>query len=203
MTTLAAIRADPLLAAATMVLADGREVVTRPLAGDDAAPLAAFLAGLSPQARALFAPHAFDRATVERVCELHGASESLRLVGVDGERVVAYGILELGVGAGELARYRRLGLHLDPGADCAVGLAVADELQGQGLGSGLLAHLVALARRLGRRRLVLSGGVQAANGRARSLYGRHGLETVGSFEAPPGSTSFDMWLDLTRPGAGA
>ncbi|NCT92465.1 GNAT family N-acetyltransferase [Cellulomonas sp. APG4] len=58
-----------------------------------------------------------------------------------------------------------------------LGMAVARAHHGRGVGSALLAGLLAQAQRLGWRALSLS--VEDGNVAARSLYARHGFVTVG------------------------
>jgi ribosomal protein S18 acetylase RimI-like enzyme len=72
---------------------------------------------------------------------------------------------------------------------------VSDEFQNRGLGSLMMKHVIAVARRLGRRRMILSGGTQATNARAIHFYQKHGFRKVGEFETP-GMNNFDMVLEL-------
>ncbi|MCC7361049.1 MAG: GNAT family N-acetyltransferase [Anaerolineales bacterium] len=65
--------------------------------------------------------------------------------------------------------------------------SVADAYQGQGLGRLLMERTIELARRLGRRRMLLLGGAQADNARAIALYRRLGFTAAGRFEQPRGA----------------
>ena len=76
---------------------------------------------------------------------------------------------------GEIAGYA--GLYAIPGADADVQtVAVDPRRQGAGIGTGLVAELLAEARRRGCHRVFLE--VAADNERAQSLYGRAGFERV-------------------------
>jgi len=150
----------------------------------------------------VYGPHLFDQPTADRLCAEIDPSQLIRMIAVlreDGdEKVIAYFILQLGVGAHELQRYSSVGIALDPALDCLVAPSVADAYQSQGLGSLLMPHVFAVARRLGRRRVVLMGGVYQANERAVHFYKKMGFQAVGTFASSehPDRPSYDMYLDL-------
>jgi len=56
---------------------------------------------------------------------------------------------------------------------------VRDDEQGSGLATRLLAETARIALREGRNRLILWGGVQPENRRARRFYEREGFSEVG------------------------
>jgi GNAT superfamily N-acetyltransferase len=216
--TVSDIQSDPSCIAASLSAPSGLQVTFRPLAAGDAGILGPYFAGLSQDTRRRFAPHAFDQATADRLCATIDYAGTIPMVATipmaatipmvatipmiatvqDGpqERVVAYFICALGVAPVERERYARAGLSLDPLTDCTVAPSVADAYQDRGLGSCLMGHLIQVARRLGRKRLVLMGGVQATNARAVHYYQKHGFRTVSTFESPAGLLNHDMMLDL-------
>lgn len=182
-----------------IVTANGALLTLRPLAANDALRLGAYFVGLSAATRRRFGPHPLDAATAARLCASLNPAQILRMVATigDEEAVVAYVILQLGVSEHEQARYARAGLALDPALDCTVAPSVADAYQNLGIGSPCLVALIDMARNLGRRSMVLLGGVQATNERAVHFYRKHGFETVGSFEYPIGVVNLDMRRLLT------
>ena len=200
------VQSDPSCIAASLSAPSGLQVTFRPLAAGDAGILGPYFAGLSPETRRRFAPHAFDQETADRLCATIDYAGTIPMVATipmiatvqDGpqERVVAYFICVLGVAPVERERYARAGVELDPLTDCTVAPSVADAYQDRGLGSCLMGHLIQVARRLGRKRLVLMGGVQATNARAVHYYQKHGFRTVSTFESPAGFYNHDMVLDL-------
>ena len=72
---------------------------------------------------------------------------------------------------------------------------MADAYQQRGLGSALFPRLVDAARRLGRRRIVLWGGVRADNPRAEYFYRKLGFVECGQFQTRD-TNNYDMLLAL-------
>jgi GNAT superfamily N-acetyltransferase len=112
------------------------------------------------------------------------------------EKVIAYFIFILGTTDSDQKHYQQVGITLDPATDCTVAPSVADAFQNQGVGSPLMRHLIRVARRLGRKRMLLLYGVQSTNLRAVHFYQKHGFRQVGTFEHPAGQFNHDMILDL-------
>ncbi len=118
---------------ADVVLRDGSTVHVRPVKPSDLAAVRAFLQGLSLNSRAFrfFSAGAnLERAAAQAIAVDH--VNRYGLVATHGERVVGH------------AMYVRL----DP-RHAEAAFAVADELQGHGLGTILLAHLAEAARDAG------------------------------------------------------
>jgi diamine N-acetyltransferase len=183
---------------ATVRLPSGQEVLVRPLRSDDASRLGGYLRGLSPESRGRYKPHRFDQQTVDAMCAALDYRDILRLVatvpGASGERIVAYMLLKIGVWEEDQRRYQALGIPLDPDRDGTFAPSVADDYQNQGLGSQMLRHILQLAPKLGRRRIVLWHGVQATNDRAVHFYTRWGFRKVGEFFTD--KNNYDMIFDL-------
>jgi ribosomal protein S18 acetylase RimI-like enzyme len=127
-------------------------------------PLEVFLRALAEHGDGRrFAPHASDGETLDRVCN-HGGAD-LYYVLVAGRRVLAYGLLR----------------GWDEGYDVpSLGVAVAPDMRGHGLGRLVMSLLHAAARLRGARRVRLR--VDPQNAVARHLY-----ESVGyRFETSEG-----------------
>ncbi|NKB72420.1 MAG: GNAT family N-acetyltransferase [Candidatus Latescibacteria bacterium] len=185
--------------AAEKVLASGQAVSLRPLQADQAAALGAYFTALSPASRRVYGPHPFEQETADDFCAQLDSARTLRLLAWTdvggGEEVVAYFIVELGVRQGDRQRYDKLGLELDENTDCTLAPSVVDAYQSQGLGSLMMVHLLEVLPRLGRRRLLLWGGVRADNPRAVHFYRKFGFRPVGEFAAG-GTNNYDMIVDL-------
>jgi GNAT superfamily N-acetyltransferase len=95
----------------------------------------------------------------------------------------------------DIARYQEAGIHLVV-TDRRFGPILADDYQGKGVGTQIFPLIADVARRFGRKRIILFGGVLAGNPRAIRYYEKHGLRPVGSFTGRDGAQSYDMILDL-------
>ncbi len=198
--TLDALKADPGLIAATLTMPDGTPVLFRPLGPGDAGMLGEYFLSLSDETKRRYGPHPFDQATADQLCANIDLGHTLRMIGVLDEggrpRIVAYIILLLGITEGDRAHYARNGIALDPDADCTLAPSLADAYQNRGWGTVMMRHLIDVARRLGRKRMVLMWGTQATNSRAIRFYEKLGFRYIATFEEPPGVFNREMILDL-------
>jgi len=183
----------------SIALRDGTAVHLRALVAADGARLGAYFENLSAATRARFGPHPLDRATADQLCATLDPSRTLRFVATlaADDLIIAYCILMLHVTEHEQARFAQYGLELISTLDCTVAPSVADAYQNQGLGVPLMKHVIDCARQLGRRCVVLLGGVQVTNERAVHVYQRLGFRTMGTFEYPGGCWNADMRLELS------
>lgn len=190
---------DPMLVSVGVALSTGESVVLRPLAPNDANVLGVYFLSLSNETKRRYGPHPFDQATADRLCAENDYAHTIRMLATtsDGdERVIAYFILVLGVGENDASRYAKLGMMLNTATDCTLAPSVADDYQDKGLGSVMMRHVLVTARKLSKQRMVLMGGVQATNARAKHFYEKHGFKWMGDFEEPAGRNNHDMILDL-------
>ena len=193
------LRANPMQVAATLSY-DETPVLFRPVLPGDATILGDYFLSLSEQTKQRYGPHRFDRETAEELIATTDHAHTLRMIATvpsgETEHVIAYIILIQGIREDDAARYELLNMPLNADTDCTLAPSVADVYQSKGLGTVLLKHLKLVARRLGRTRMVLWGGTQASNERAIHYYHKHGFQTVGEFQEPPGHNNYDMIMDL-------
>ena len=198
--TPADIEVDPAVIAETVALPSGEQVMLRPLTRNDAGILGPYFLGLSEDTKRRYGPHPFDQATADTLCAETQYANTVRMLMTTGsgadERVIAYFILVLGVWDDDRDRYAKRQMPLDVTTDCTLAPSVADAYQSKGVGSLIMQHVIATARRLGKTRMVLWGGVQATNIRAKNFYTKYGFRHVGDFENPPGRNNHDMILTL-------
>ncbi len=148
-------------------LRDGSTVRVRPVTAADAEALAAFLRELSPDDRRYRFFGTVDPDAAARAMAAATGPDDHGLVALSGvpERVVAH------------AQYSR-----PPGGTVAeVAFAVADALQGRGLGTLLLAHLAEHAHAAGVE--LLDAHVMADNRRMLDVFRRSGFPTIIRNEA--------------------
>lgn len=169
----------------TLTARNGTSLEIRPLTAGEIPALRRFNAGLSPETRSVFLPHAYDEATLARYVERHAAGLDLIYVLGDGPAVVGYFFLW------EFDRPVPL-----------LGVGLADAWQGQGLGEPLLRRLIAEASRAGREGVELT--TVTTNARAFALYRRVGFAACGEVDNVAGDgrvvREYRMFLPL-KPGA--
>ena len=158
---------------ADVVLHDGSTVHLRPLREEDAAGLREFFAGLSLESRAFrFFSGAVDLERVAATLADVDYAERYGLVAIRGDaRIVAHGLYVGG-----------------PEGRAEVAFAVAEELQGHGLGTILLAHLAEVAGEHGYATFVAN--VRPQNRRMIEMFGESGLAT--EIVAEPGVLRVEM-----------
>ncbi|WP_067797519.1 GNAT family N-acetyltransferase [Actinomadura formosensis] len=198
MLTLTEIAEDPLVLTRRLRLRDGSEVLFRPLAHADAAHLARFLEALSPESRRLSTFDGYDFAAARELCAAIARYDKLRLVleEVRSGRIVGLLEFSLDLTSADIARYREAGVRLAETTDCRFGPTLADDYQDRGVGTLIFPLVTEVARRLGRTRIILWGGVLGDNPRAIRYYEKNGFQPVGSFIGEDGLRSLDMILDL-------
>jgi len=194
---------DPHCISASLTLPSGGKFIFRPLEAHDANSLGRYFLGLSADTKHRYGPHPFDQATADTLCATIDYRETIRFIAVlpstEAKRageVIAYFIFVPGIADAEIKRYEPLGLPLSSTTDCTIAPSVADAYQNAGLGSILMRHIYEVARFLGFRRMVLMGGVQAANERGVHFYKKLGFRYTGTFQHPPGFDNYDMIVDL-------
>ncbi len=198
--TLATIAENPDDFSTRFELATGEQLILRPLIPGDVEKLARFLADLSPESRRLSTFSSYDRATARELCDAIARYDKLRFAVVEqtapDEPIV--GLLEFSfdLTAGDILRYTKHNSPLNPATDCRFGPTLADEWQNRGIGSLLLPPLFAVARRFGRTRIILWGGVLADNARAIRYYAKNGFVHVGNFRNDEGLACCDMIVTL-------
>ncbi|MFD1831266.1 GNAT family N-acetyltransferase [Streptomyces desertarenae] len=197
MLTLTAVAEDPLVLTQRLSLDDGSEVVFRPLTSADVDHLAAFLEGLSAESRRLSTFDGYDLGAARELCDAVARYDKLRLVleEVPSGRVVGLLEFSLDLHPSDIARYRRAGIRLTA-TDCRFGPTLADDYQGRGVGTQVFPLIADVARRFGKRRIILWGGVLTDNPRAIHYYEKQGFRTVGPFAGADGTQALDMILDL-------
>lgn len=172
------------------------ELPLRLLQQTDSDKLSDYFSQLSAATRQYFAPHPFDQATVASICATLNPAEIVRLVVTDAndERILAYTLLLNGTVPSDTRRLEALGIDLDPSTDCSLAPSIADAYQSQGVGKFIMEKALSIAQATGKQRIILWGGVQAANQRAVNYYQKYGFVTINEFER--NGLKYDMWRTL-------
>ena len=186
---------NPQAADHTIVLKDGTRLDTRLHRSTDSRRLAHYFTHLSEATRRVYGPHPFTAEQAHAFCRDVNYADTLRLLALDSERIVAYFILRLGILNSDFDRYALRNQRLNDHTDCTLAPSVADDYQERGVGSALFPLLSQLADRLDRKRVVLWGGVRADNPRAVHFYEKFGFVEWGQFKTKD-TNNYDMLLEL-------
>ena len=156
-----------------------RGLVFRSLETADLEALGTFYGGLSARTREFWHRQANARTLAREHCDAIDRFDKLRLVADDGIMIVAVFELSFSIPKEDHERFAVYGLSLDERTDARFGPCVRDDEHGSGLAPRLFAETARIAWREGRSRLILWGGVQHENHRARRFYEREGFSEVG------------------------
>lgn len=144
----------------TLKLKNGGDVAYRRLRSGDEAALRAFHESLSERSRDLFTPHAYDDATLTKAIQRSEKDQDRVYVVLDGERIAAYFFL----------------WWFDTPFP-VLGIGIADDFQGLGLGKHLMNILLADAEAADRDGVELTTALD--NARAKALYEKVGFTCLG------------------------
>ena len=170
----------------TLISRSGSKLTARPLVSGDVEKLQAFHRSLSEETKSRFTPHAYDAETISTYIARSASGEDL--------------ILVLQSDTGEIVGYFFLWEFQEPVP--LLGIGLADEWQGEGLGPQLMQLLIDHARAADREGIELT--TVPDNERAYRLYESCGFDYLGDVENVAGDgrvvVERRMFLPLT-PGA--
>ena len=168
-------------------------MICRLLNANDVESLAAYFNALGQETRRRYGPPPFDITTAEKLCKGDDSS-LLCYVAEHDTGIVAYTVVKKGYLHFEEERYQAYGLELNHDLDFTIAPSVADAWQSKGVGSQLMEFVLSdLKKRSGGKgKVLLWGGVQETNDRARNFYVKFGFNDIGWFEHNGGN--IDMVL---------
>lgn len=158
------------------------EFLIREALPNDAAALETYYASLSKQTRQRFAPHSFAKDALEEMLQQEQHYKMLIVVDPSTDKVVAYFIAKLQMFPYDVERWNRYGVALNDHDFALLAPSVADAYQSRGLGKRLLEFMKSILKEMGRKHLILWGGVQATNSNALAFYEKNGFKYAGKFE---------------------
>jgi len=194
--TMSEIANNPKLATSEVVLGNGEKVVLRPLEPNDISKLADFLQGLSKETRRLSTFEGYDMKTAKELCDAINKYDKLRFV-IENSGKDIVGLIELSFGFPEsdVERYKNAGYELNTDTDLRFGPTLTDDYQNVGLGSKVFPCIVEIAKKFGKHRIILWGGVLKDNERAIHYYEKQGFKKVGYFTKDD-AEHLDMAIEL-------
>lgn len=184
-------------------LSNGEEEILRPLQPGDVSRLGNFLMDLSEETKRFVMSAGSVLPSASELCEAIDKYDKLRFVvetvptSDAPKRIIGLMEFSLGVPDGDIERYKSAGYELNEDTDCRFGPTIADDYQNVGLGTKLFPYVTDIAQKLGKKRIILWGGVLKDNERAIHYYKKHGFKVVGTF-TDGGEEMVDMILDLNE-----
>jgi len=175
----------------------GEEITLRPLQQPDTQKLTTFLENLSLGTRKLSTFDSYDAVTAKELCDAISKYDKLRFV-LENQDKEIIGLIEFTFDIPEnvVEQYKGYGIDLDIDNTCRFGPTLADDYQSKGLGSLVFPYVIKIAELLGKKYIILYGGVFADNIRAIKYYEKHGFKVVGKYTDEDGRKSVDMILDI-------
>ena len=145
-------------------------------------------------------PRGRHSTTAQQLCAIANPEDPHRFVAViNGGKaleIIGYMILSPDIGQSDRDRY---GDTVPWATTVCLAPVIADAYQSQGIGAPMGQHLMRCARQMGKTHVILMGGVQASNERARRFYAKLGFDEAREFWTDYGTRmlNYDMLLDLS------
>ncbi len=197
--TLPHIAENPHLLTALITTRDGEKLVIRPLEAADAPQLGEFLSALSPRTRHLSIFPSYDLVAAHDMCDAIAKYDKLRFVvenSASPRRIIGLIEFSFAIMESDIARYAANNIALDPATDCRFGPTLADDYQSKGIGTLVAPFILDVARKFGKSRIILWGGVLVDNPRAIRYYEKIGFKALGQFTTSDNFAAMDMILTL-------
>lgn len=178
-------------------LPSSQHVVLRALKTMDVQKLTMFLENLSSETRRLSTFPSYDSVTAQEFCDVIDKYDKQRYV-LETPAGELVGLLEfcMDVPESDKKRFKKYNIELDSKTDCRFGPTLADSYQNMGIGSIIFPKMMDVVREMGKRRVLLYGGVLVNNARAIHFYEKNGFLKLGTFINSDGKECLDMMLEL-------
>lgn len=163
-------------------LKNNKQLLVRLLTGTDHDKLTHYLLQLSPETKKRFEPHPFDKAAVSHFYQGNPFNHGYIAEDTSDGSIAAYAIIRLGYLEHDGDRLRSFGFIPGHFTDATYAPSVADYCQGLGIGYHLLQFIEKELKIMGRKRIILWGGVQQGNEKAISHYLKNGFTVLGEFQ---------------------
>ena len=173
------------------------KITLRPLLHSDIKGLTTFLENLSTETRRLSTFDSYDKVTATELCDAINKYDKLRFVlEFQSKKIVGLVEFTLDIPQNVVDTYATYGFTLDTDYTCRFGPTLANKYQNQGLGSLLFPYVTKIAKLLGKKYIILYGGVLANNLHAIKYYEKHGFKITGKYNNDNGDETLDMILNI-------
>jgi diamine N-acetyltransferase len=173
---------------------NNKKVFLSKLGSNDLEQLLCYLDNLSAETRKRFGPHPFDKAAVIHFYNQPWLHTGFVAFDTVTNAIIAYAIIKTGYLQHDSQRLLSYGIQLSSQTDCTFAPSVADEWQGMGIGNSLFRLILSILKPQGFKKIILWGGVQAANTNAVNYYTKNGFSILGQFDY--NGLNYDMILEI-------
>lgn len=195
--SLSKVTSSPSLVTYNLQLPSGKKAILRPLESTDVEQLTKFLEGLSQETRRLSTFPSFDISAAKEMCEAINRYDKLRFVlELPSKEIIGLFEFSFDIPETDIKRFSDRGITINSETDCRFGPTLADDYQNQGIGSLIFPHIANIAKKFGKKRIILWGAVLADNTRAIKFYEKHGFKNMGIFTNKDGLKALDMLLQI-------
>lgn len=188
----------PTLLTCKITLPSGENVTFRPLQKKDVGSLTQFLKKLSLETRGNYVLKSYDKAMAQELCDAIARYDKLRFVVVNNltRQTIALFEYSFDIPDNDRERYLKYNIKLNSQSDLRIGPCLADKYQRRGIGTMIFPCLIDIARKFGRKRMILWGGVFLKNVWAVKFYEKIGFKKLGVFKDESGRESVDMIIKI-------
>jgi GNAT superfamily N-acetyltransferase len=178
---------------------NSEEILFRPLLCDDLLGLLQFFENLSETTRRFATYPSYDLQCAQQFCDEINQGDTFRMVAINTNgKIIALIEFNLCLEDFDLRRYERYDIKLNQASDIQLAPCIIDKYQNRHLGTQLLQLMIALAKRLGKKRMTLWSGVLIDNQQAIHFYQRNNFRMFQEkFIAADGYECYDGILQLT------
>ena len=174
------------------------QILFRPLAPHDSSALLQFFDSLSETTRRFATYPSYDLECAQQFCDDIGQEDVFRMVAINSDKkTIAVFELSFTLDDSDIERYEGHNIELSHTGDVQFAPCVNDEYQNYHVGTQLLELSTALAKRLGKKRMILWGGVLTDNKQAIRFYEKNHFHMFQkTFIAEDGYECYDGILQL-------
>lgn len=179
-----------------MISVNNINIIYRKVRVEDFDLLLQYLLALGPDSQKRFGPHRFDLDTLIGLYTNGIDHTGYLAFDEDNGKIIAYAILQKGYLDHDSHRLQSYGIKPNHITDCTYAPSVADDYQGQEIGTALFKYILSDLYKSTYSRIILWGGVQADNERAVRYYQHNGFIILGEFQY--NGNNFDMIYTIRK-----
>lgn len=178
-----------------------KKFLLRPLEHINEPKIIHLIDNLSEKTKLFYSYHSHINSSsviAKEMCEAINKYDKVRFVleNESADEIIGLFEFSLDIPSGDLERFQEYTIQLSSKTDCRIAPLLRDDYQSQGLATSVLPIMTNIARKFGRKRIILWGGVRQDNPQAIRFYEKNGFEKLGSFVNENQTPCYDMILKL-------